>query len=168
MQHLSEVLWAPIQTSHIQGMTSNKEQLRRRNSLCLGFVYHQAQAPLLMKASKVFKSSLRKEVFGAVVLNCLRLWRSSQCFSDYSQNTASTDIGNRGFATLLRAAQNKFPPSMISKLLSLWQTLFWMQLCDRRPRAPPSCWKQPDSGRQPEQRHALTLRGEWVSAIVSL
>lgn len=53
-------------TSILAGNDQHEEQLRegkRRNNLCPELVYNQAHGPLLMKASKVFKSSLRKGIF---------------------------------------------------------------------------------------------------------
>lgn len=68
MQHLPKVFWAPIQTSHIHTSRqwSAVGTAERRNIFALGLLYHQAQRPLLMEASKVFKNSLRNAVFLAV------------------------------------------------------------------------------------------------------
>lgn len=65
-----------------------------------------------MKASKVFKSSLRKGkgIFLAVFSPKLpKTLEIKSVFVKFSQKAATTDAENRGFTSLLRAAQNKSP-----------------------------------------------------------
>lgn len=73
-------------------------------------MYHHAQGPLLMKASKVFKSSLRKGLFLAVF--SAKLPKTLEIKSVTSQIVAKRqplEAENRGFASLLKAARNKSP-----------------------------------------------------------
>lgn len=84
MQHLSKVLWTSIQTSHIQGTTSTKEQLREETIFALGLCTTKPRHPYWWKPPRSLKAVWEKYFWHYLVPNCLRLWRSSQCFSNYS------------------------------------------------------------------------------------
>lgn len=115
MQHLSKVLWAPIQTSHIQRMTSAKEQLREDTIFALGLCTTKLRDPYWWKHPRSLKAVWEKEYFWQyLVPNCLRLWRSSKCFSNFSQNAASTDTGNRLCITLKGCSEQIPPPRSAS------------------------------------------------------
>lgn len=112
MHHLPKSLWASIQTSntHSSGNGQHYKQLREETIFALGLCTSKPRGPYWWKHPRSLKAVWGKEYsWQYLVPNCLRLWRSSQYFSNCSQKAAITDAENRGFTSLLRAAQNKSP-----------------------------------------------------------
>lgn len=112
MRHLPNVFWAPIQTSHIH--TSRQwpavGTAERRNIFTLGLYTAKPRDPYWWKHPRSLKTVWGMQYpWQYLVPNCVRLWRSSQCFSNCSWKAASIDVEN-GFRITLKGCSKQIPP----------------------------------------------------------